>query len=301
MKVKDMVLNKNQSKKFHIISILIGIILVVVGTIIYSLLYRNNSEVFSYENIAYMVVCIEVIMFGIVLGLINFEDGLLGKLMLVIVGFLIAGFIFNELFRFGIILFVATMVMYFITIRFKNIFSTVVTMSVCATIFLILTIIVFKLIGENYSMLVLYVLFSLFIVFYRILGKTINQWFIAKMMGFEEESKTYDSEQLKNQILFMYMVVFVCLNIWLYKEQIDSETWNLINNSFLTGLAIIQIDWNKIIFYFKKHSVNIVDKEETPNYTPPSPPHTLATHLSLKRDWHRIPVLPLQDGEDKRY
>ena len=54
MKVKDMVLNKNQSKKFHIISILIGIILVVVGTIIYSLLYRNNSEVFSYENIAYM-------------------------------------------------------------------------------------------------------------------------------------------------------------------------------------------------------------------------------------------------------
>ena len=131
--------------------------------------------------------------------------------------------------------------------------------------FLILTIIVFKLIGENYSMLVLYVLFSLFIVFYRILGKTINQWFIAKMMGFEEESKTYDSEQLKNQILFMYMVVFVCLNIWLYKEQIDSETWNLINNSFLTGLAIIQIDWNKIIFYFKKHSVNIVDKEETPN------------------------------------
>lgn len=265
MKVKDMVLNKNQSKKFHIISILIGIILVVVGTIIYSLLYRNNSEVFSYENIAYMVVCIEVIMFGIVLGLINFEDGLLGKLMLVIVGFLIAGFIFNELFRFGIILFVATMVMYFITIRFKNIFSTVVTMSVCATIFLILTIIVFKLIGENYSMLVLYVLFSLFIVFYRILGKTINQWFIAKMMGFEEESKTYDSEQLKNQILFMYMVVFVCLNIWLYKEQIESETWNLINNSFLTGLAIIQIDWNKIIFYFKKHSVNIVDKEETPN------------------------------------
>ena len=111
----------------------------------------------------------------------------------------------------------------------------------------------------------LYVLFSLFIVFYRILGKTINQWFIAKMMGFEEESKTYDSEQLKNQILFMYMVVFVCLNIWLYKEQIDSETWNLINNSFLTGLAIIQIDWNKIIFYFKKHSVNMVDKEETPN------------------------------------
>ena len=109
-----MVLNKNQSKKFHIISILIGIIFVVVGTIIYSLLYRSNSEGFYYENIVYMVVCIEIIMFGLVLGLINFEDALLGKLMLVIVGFLIAGFIFNESFRFGIILFVGTMVAYFI-------------------------------------------------------------------------------------------------------------------------------------------------------------------------------------------
>lgn len=261
-----MVLNKNQSKKFHIISILIGIILVVVGTIIYSLLYRNNSEGFSYENIAYMVVCIEAIMFGIALGLINFEDGLLGKLMLVIVGFLIAGFIFNESFRFGIILFVGTMLVYFITIRFKNIFSTVVTMSVCATIFLILTIIVFKLIGENCGMLVLYGMFSLFIVVYRILGKMINQWFIAKMLGFEEESKTYDDAQLKNQILLIYMLIFVCLNVWLYREQIDGETWNLINNSFLTGLAIIQIDWNKIVFYFGKDSnENIVDEEDKTN------------------------------------
>ena len=70
-----MVLKKNQSKTFHIISMIIGIILVVLGTIIYSLLYRNNLQEFSYENIAYMVVCIETIMFGIVLELINFDDG----------------------------------------------------------------------------------------------------------------------------------------------------------------------------------------------------------------------------------
>lgn len=179
-----MVLKKNQSKTFHIISMIIGIILVVLGTIIYSLLYRNNLEEFSYENIAYMVVCIENIMFGIVLELINFEDGLFGKLVLVIVGFLIAGFVFNESFRFGLFLFAGTMLVYFITMRFKNIFSTVVTMSACATIFLILTIIVLKLVGEKCGMLVLYGMFSLFIVVYRIFGKIINQWFIAKMLGF---------------------------------------------------------------------------------------------------------------------
>ena len=175
-------------------------------------------------------------------------------------GFLIAGFIFNESFRFGIILFAGTMFVYFITMRFKNIFSTVVTMSVCATIFLVLAIFALKLVDENYGILVLYCMFSLFIVVYRILGKIINQWFIDKMLGFEEESKTYDDEQLKNQILLIYMLIFVCLNVWLYQEKIDSETWNLINNSFLTGLAIIQIDWKKIVFYFSKTS-NVTEKE----------------------------------------
>lgn len=62
------------------------------------------------------------------------------------------------------------------------------------------------------------------------------------------------------------MLIFVCLNVWLYREQIDGETWNLINNSFLTGLAIIQIDWNKIVFYFGKDSnENIVDEEDKTN------------------------------------
>jgi hypothetical protein len=55
--------------------------------------------------------------------------------------------------------------------------------------------------------------------------------------------------------------------VWLYQEQIDGETWNLINNSFLTGLAIIQIDWNKIVFYFGKESNKniVVDEEEKAN------------------------------------
>ena len=255
-----MIFKKNQSKRFHIISIIIGVLLVTVGTIIYALLYNIKAEGFSYENIAYMIVCIEVIMFGIVLGLINFEDNLHRKLVLVITGFLIAGFIFNESFRFGIILFMGTMFAFFITMRFKNIFSTVVTMSVCATIFLVLTIFVLKLVDENNGILVLYCMFSLFIVIYRIFGKIINQWFIDKMLGFEEESKTYDDEQLKNQILLIYMLIFVCLNVWLYQEKIDSETWNLINNSFLTGLAIIQIDWKKIVFYFSKTS-NVTGEE----------------------------------------
>ena len=49
-----MIFKKNQSKRFHITSIIIGVLLVTVGTIIYSLLYKNKVEGFSYENITYM-------------------------------------------------------------------------------------------------------------------------------------------------------------------------------------------------------------------------------------------------------
>lgn len=249
-----MVLKKNQSKKFHIISIIISIVLVVIGSIIYSSLYRLNAESFSFINIAYMVVCIEIIMFGVVLCLINFEDGWIRKIVLVMAGFIIGAIIFNEQFRVGMILFVVTMLAYLITMRFINVFSTLVTISVCATLDLVITAIVLNLINGIDGMLLIYCMFSLFVVFYRVFGKRINQWFIAKMMGFEEESKTYNDKQLKNQILLIYMIIFVVLNVLLYQGKTNEEIWNLINNSFLTGLAIIQIDWNSIIFYFNKHS-----------------------------------------------
>ena len=45
-----MIFKKNQSKRFHITSIIIGVLFVTVGTIIYSLLYKNKVEEFSYEN-----------------------------------------------------------------------------------------------------------------------------------------------------------------------------------------------------------------------------------------------------------
>lgn len=129
--------------------------------------------------------------------------------------------------------------------------------------FLVITLFVLKVVDENDETLAVYGMFSLFIVVYRIFGRIINQWFIDKMLGYKEESKTYDDEQLKNQILLIYMVTFIFLNVWLFRETIDTDIWNLINNSFLTGLAIIQIKWNKIVFYFRNNSEdNAVDEEK---------------------------------------
>lgn len=86
---------------------------------------------------------------------------------------------------------------------------------------------------------------------------------LATTFAIEKKGEERWYEQLKNQILLIYMVTFVFLNVWLFQETIDTDIWNLINNSFLTGLAIIQIKWNKIVFYFRNNSEdNAVDEEK---------------------------------------
>lgn len=192
-----MIFKKNQSKRFHITSIIIGVLFVTVGTIIYSLLYKNKVEEFSYENIAYMTACIEAIMLGIVLVLINFENNLHGKLVLVITGFLIAGFIFNESFRFGIILFVGTMFAYFITMRFKNIFSTVVTMSVCSTIFLVLTIFALKLVVKNYGFSIVLYVFFIYSSLSNIRKNKLINGLLIKCWGLKKKAKPMMMNNLK--------------------------------------------------------------------------------------------------------
>lgn len=113
--------------------------------------------------------------------------------------------------------------------------------------FLVLLRQILKLVDKEYVLVVVYSMSSLYIVVYRAIGKKLNHWFIANVMGFKKESETYDDAQLKNQILLIYMVTFVLINLWVYLGKMDEHSWNLINNSFLTGLAIIQIDWNKLI------------------------------------------------------
>ena len=44
----------------------------------------------------------------------------------------------------------------------------------------------------------------------------------------------------------LYLVFFVIINIMLYCGKANINIWNLANNIFLTGLAIIQVNWKKV-------------------------------------------------------
>ena len=105
---ENMVLKKEQSKKFHVVSLILAVLLISGGIISYSWLYKNNSYRFSYEKFMYMDICIELILLGTILVLINVKKDLVGKIVLVIFGFVIGGVLFNNLVRLGVILSVVT-------------------------------------------------------------------------------------------------------------------------------------------------------------------------------------------------
>lgn len=105
--------------------------------------------------------------------------------------------------------------------------------------------------NEKNELLILYIDFKFLDILQIIRSK--NQSIIYwKMLGFKDEATTYDKEQLINQITLIYLLVFVSLNIAFYYKEFDEQSMSLVNNSFLTGLTVIQINWNKIVYYFRK-------------------------------------------------
>jgi hypothetical protein len=233
-------------KNFSKILLCISIILMAFGILVYRYWYNNWIANPTADAVIFMVLSFMVIITGFFLFLINIEDKLNYIIFSVAIFCVIVGLFFSASLRVGVLLLVLTLIIYLLINLSTNIFSTLVTSTCIMILFAISALCMMKIIKNEYFCL--YIMFSLFVVFYRALGVVINRKFIEKCLGKKEISMTYDGEQLKNQILLLYLIVFTVLNVLLYMGETDETTWNLINNSFLTGLAIIQIDWNRIFW-----------------------------------------------------
>lgn len=254
--MKTKIWNDKQNKLFHFISIVIGSLIIGVSVFVYMKMFdkaRISGEnlVELYGN---MIFCIEGILLGVILIIINFNFKNLKVCvsLCIFLGILIGSIIWKEEFKFGFILFVVLIVIVGVTMRFKNVFSTILTMAVCSFGFILFASAILKYTNIENGNLFLYLTITSFLIFYRILGVKINQFFIGKILGFPTEASTYDKEQLINQVTLIYLVLFVLLNIQTYSMNLDENIATLINNSFLTGLIITQIDWDEIIYYFRK-------------------------------------------------
>ncbi len=112
-----------------------------------------------------------------------------------------------------------------------------------------------------------YLFFTFILMGYMYFGTKINKWFIKKIDN-EQNAHEFDYSYLKNDIFFIYLIVFVSINA----ANIDSFDKDFIDNVFLIGLAIIQVDWNKLlrknkiefpITYFERKDITISRKKKT--------------------------------------
>lgn len=250
------ILNKKLGMLFHVCSITIGIFLIIVFAGFYTNFY-NKTNYYS-ENLidlySSMIFCIEGIVVGMILIIINFnfENPIIPKMFWGFCGIVIGSIIWNRTIRFGVILFIVMLIIIFLTFRFKNVFSTVCTMLIVSFGFILIGAAIIQYTNIKNENLVLYVLITLCFIVYRKYGVKINKCFIKHLLGYAHEAELYDVEQLVTQVTFIYLILFICLNVQTYNMEISENTATLINNSFLTGLTIMQIDWNKIVFYFQK-------------------------------------------------
>lgn len=260
--MNNKIVNQDQSKKDHIITITIGIILCVIGVILYVFEYEKINNEWSIDTYIHLTLYVLMIFLGIVFLLVNFVNEWIKNILFVLLGIGIMGVLTSPQIRLGIFLFIIVSLTYIFCMRFKNIFSTWVTFFVLGILFLISALLIIKHIPNVNILLLIYLTCSIFMLVYSTFGVKINRWFIYNL-GNKEECEKYDDQQLKNQIYLLYLIFFIMINVFLYTGKTNNDAWNLVNNSFLTGLAILQVDMKKIVFFYtdKKES-SIINKEE---------------------------------------
>lgn len=241
--------NENITRGTRVIFLFLGILILFVTITYYN---KKTEEYFTYmksENLLILVTLVSFVLLGAVMIVVCFS-GILRKVFIIFYFFpaVIIGILVSKGVRLGVVLFFISLLVYLICSLYKNIVSTFITYFLTLSIFAVLAVIIQNTLLANYSesaLLLCYITLSVHLLFFRLFGVWLNKRFIT-FLGFSSEAEKYDDVQLKNQLFFLYFVVFVLLNVCLYIKVVDDTVWNLINNSFLTGLAIIQVDWNKI-------------------------------------------------------
>lgn len=162
-------------------------------------------------------------------------------------GFLIGAFftacILSTVIRNGVLIILSTFVLFIFLKIYKRVFSTLVTFITGSyvTLFVVLVLNHFKLSLE----VNLYCSLSIYFLVYNIFGIKINQVFLRAIFGDTKiSSKEYDTNQLKNDINFMYLVFFVLYNV-IFRPKFPDVS-DIINNAFLTGVCITNLNWKKL-------------------------------------------------------
>ena len=165
----------------------------------------------------------------------------------------------------SIVLYLGIVMLIFIgTIKLNRLLIMILTMSFYELIVLFGLFVVYKFTGiftnnemEISWLSIIYGYLTLTFIIYLKIGVAINKFFVEKLNV--DDFVSFDKESFKNTLMCLGLGVFIMFNIYNYSFNIGNyNKYDLINNLFLSYVAMCGIQWDKVFSqkkikeYFKK-------------------------------------------------
>lgn len=248
--MKIQLIKQDNVNKLTKILTFFGVLFIFVFVVIYYYGYKNHVGSNGLELLGWytlMAVSSELIVLCILFSVIclDFKQRIVQAVGFILVGLIIGIIIYEESVRLAFMLLICVVVISVFISLILKVYATVGTFSICS----IPAVIIAGFFIWIYPMFVtsiIYIVFTIFIVFYTMAGVSINQFILRLLVG-ESVASEYSKSILRMHMNLIYVSIFIAINITgvIYGENLS--IYNLINNCFLTAFIINQIDYRKLI------------------------------------------------------
>ncbi len=257
--------NKNLNAKTRVIFFIVNL-----GIFILSIIGINYWSEIDDLALKYTIISISSILnpfsFLFMLSILDWKNKKVKVILYIILGIILGALsmllIYNNNIRIATLVFMVSMGAFIIYKIFENVFVTIFSFLffVSMSFLLILKFLIFitphvPKMSQINGFLWVYISTVVSLILYKVIALKLNQ-FLLKFFGNKEAHDLYDEKHLKNLLNVMYLFAFIIINICYYSVLIDDIWFNYINNTFLTLLAIINVDWENILLLHKKVKSN---------------------------------------------
>ncbi len=224
MKMRNVFFISNTTTKFKISFSIAGMIIMWVS--IFALKkYTPDLSLNEEFRILYFAILITLISaMGSLLGAImilshlNYKNKINQFILFLLMGILIGVSVYNNLTRILLVTLIVDAIIFFIVVILFKLYSTITTMIITSYIYLLLILVIsalLSLFNPNFTFnpsSLFYIVITLFLIFYRLVGVRVNQFFISTVMSRKKIKHEYTSEVLVSHINLIYIVIFILIN-----------------------------------------------------------------------------------------
>lgn len=206
----------------------------------------NTFEGFEYHVICTVLTSLSLLGMVFIISIFNFNNKVVNPISILTIGFVLGCIMFNEYVRTWAIYVIVLIVIKVTQVMFKNSISTILT-ALLLMIPTIATALILLRTSISISVGCLYALALLYFITYIIFGVKLNQRVLKHLFGCSEGVYIlYNKEQLKVQFNVMYVIFFIGINITGLCYTGNQIAITLLNNVFITGISIVNIDWKHV-------------------------------------------------------